>query len=71
MKNRFAKLVFDAARDPQVLKETVRQQAIAIDELLERVAMLKGKLRQQRMALHRAITASISQAFDEVSTDVE
>jgi ABC-type transporter Mla subunit MlaD len=69
--SRLSHFVFDPARDPEVLEETVRQQAAAIDELLERVAMLKGQLRQQRMALHRAITDSISQAFDEVSKDAE
>jgi hypothetical protein len=69
MKNRFASLVFDPARDPKTLEETVRQQAAAIDELLERVAMLKGRLRQQRVALHRTITDGISKAFSEVSND--
>jgi hypothetical protein len=69
--SRLSHFVFDPDRDPKVLEETVRQQAAVIDELLERVAMLKGRLRQQRMSLHRAITDSISQAFDEVSKDAE
>jgi uncharacterized coiled-coil protein SlyX len=63
MKNRFARLVFDASRDPVVLEAVIAMQAKLIDELNERIAMLRGDARRQRMLLQRRIVDRVSQVF--------
>lgn len=69
MANRLVRMLFDGSRDPKRLEEVVALQGRQIDELLGRVAVLKGKLRTQRMALQRRVVEAVSRAFEEAAND--